>query len=223
MHERKHKGIKRFANEVRNTSVDWDRSVLREATAHHMGLLQQKSGTDLSEVAGLVEGRKAGRRVGPSLEDAFGISRDYMTTSRRARVNEWETVSVGDVVLAGATDPPTLGELQLHAAVELDGETEPPFSFLRRFSVQESPRSWKCKLSEVCTVVETSDIVCALIWGGNPPGRNDRPEALAYDALCGPLMIAVAAATFVLASSVLTVPFRTIAVYRFMAMLVEHR
>ena len=36
VHERKHKWVKKYANNVHNTSGDWDRSVLREATAEHL-------------------------------------------------------------------------------------------------------------------------------------------------------------------------------------------
>ena len=37
--ERKHKTPKRFGNEMRNTSYQWDSSILREVTNHHIATL----------------------------------------------------------------------------------------------------------------------------------------------------------------------------------------
>ena len=40
VHERKHKAVKKYCNIHFNTSVDWDRSVLREITCDHIGRLK---------------------------------------------------------------------------------------------------------------------------------------------------------------------------------------
>jgi len=70
--ERKHRIPKRYANNIRNTSSSFDASCLREVTCHHLNILRDV------DFSGMILGR-----IGKT----------------KARINTYEVVSNGDVVL----------------------------------------------------------------------------------------------------------------------------
>ena len=89
-------------------------------------------------------------------------------TSMRARCNKSEIVPKGDVVTIGHATPPFLGEVLLHVAVSA-GVTSEVVTLVSEFHVTAtSKRSWKCTRYDKNTLFCTIDLVCALVWAGDP-------------------------------------------------------
>ena len=118
VHERKHKMVKRYSNDVRNTT-SFEKTILSEVTCHHLAELECESKFDLS-VRLISPVRAAGPKLISFLASAFSIEGDNVvyTTSARARVSEFEVCRRQDVVLF--LDPCTLkvqcGEVCFFAA-----------------------------------------------------------------------------------------------------------
>ena len=167
VHERKHKGIKRFANAVFNTSIDWDKSVLREFSCLHIERLISFPLMQFSAQAGLQEGKPPSRRMLPVIQRALGpFPKDQLQVARTARVNEFERVSVGDVVTIGNATPPLIGQVVMHISVRVGVAVE-FVSMIEQCEIQsESKRSWKCKFAQ-SKLVLTGDIVSATTWAGD--------------------------------------------------------
>ena len=166
--ERKHKHVKCFANEVRNTGIDWDQSVHRETTSSHLARLASAGHMTFAEVAGLIGGRKPGRKMLLQMRAVIGeFPADTLRTSAKARVNKYEIMSVGDVVLVGECSSPIIGKVAFHASVSDSGATEIT-SVIEEFTIQEAlQRSWKCTNAGKLSVFNTSDVFCALISAGD--------------------------------------------------------
>lgn len=176
VHERKHKAIKRFANEIRNTNCDWDKSVLRETTTLHIEHLANgpahKFATDAMLIGSKQPDRKTLAAVLPLLG---GFSPESIQTSPRARTNRFETVAVADVVLLNDCDVPNIAKVLFHVSVS-DGGESMTLTGVQEFDILSStPRHWKCMPTERNKVVCTSDIVCAAIYAGNAPMTVLRP------------------------------------------------
>ena len=167
VHERKHKGIKRFANAVFNTHIDWDKSVLQEFSCLHIERLISTPAVQFSAAAGLVHCSAPSRRLLSVIQAAVGpFPKEQLRVGRTARVNEFEKVSVGDVVLIGVGSPPIIGEIVMHVAVSDSGATE-LVSIIKRFKIQsEGDRFWKCVDPGETAIVSTGDIDTAAIWAG---------------------------------------------------------
>ena len=97
VHERKHKLVRRYGNEVTDPRV-YELSVVRELTAHHVAELSEAGA--LEHKVGLVNPRVAPNRLrnalGPELDLQAG---DVLETSSELRYSVLGTVKVKDVVL----------------------------------------------------------------------------------------------------------------------------
>lgn len=101
VHERKHRMVKRYANEICNTSR-FERSVLGELTSHHLAALSKPHLFDYE--VGLVSPRPAHLKLAQLVEAELGVQGGNCLTSNEARVSGVATCSRGDVVLLrGAT------------------------------------------------------------------------------------------------------------------------
>ena len=177
--ERKHKHAKRFANEVTNTAVDWDKSVLREVTSAHISRL---SGLPADEYTGgvrLVASRPPSPALRRTLIDALGDFPDgAFATSLVAHVDQHgERASVSDVVLlqqrdaAGAAAPSmTIGQVLWHVSVSDAGHLH-VLTCVREWSIdEEQTRCFKCRRSENTIVVPTQWVIAATVWAGKEDG-----------------------------------------------------
>ena len=163
--ERKHKMPKRYGNEIRNTSSNWDASVLREATNHHLGALTSTNGHFRFD-AGLVDEHPVKPKLGASLQAAFGAELQF-NTANVARINEWERCCVGDVVLADNEDAALVGEVVMHLSYTLHGEYV-AFSCIRKWQPTATLlRSAKWLRTQRLEFVLVRDIRCALIWAAS--------------------------------------------------------
>ena len=163
--ERKHKGVKRYADNVTNCGntedTRWDRSVLREITADHVHALQQDPlRFDVS--SGLDKARQAAQALRDRLAIQFGEG-DF-EVARVCRVNEWEKVAVGDAVVVAHCDSCFVGEVLQHIC-RTRGCEKANFTLISKFDFDSD-------LNERCSVhrrggavwVGTSAIECAVTW-----------------------------------------------------------
>ena len=168
VHGRKHKSIKRYANQVFDTSGDWDASVSREVTSGRLERMAASGPTMFSESAGLVQLRapslKMMRWIIGVLGDGFAAATTM--TSRTARADKYEYSTIGDLALVGHTDPPVTGRVVFHISIQVDELVECA-SLIDEYEVTEvQNREWKCKLAGRQTLFEMSDIVCFLAYAG---------------------------------------------------------
>ena len=99
VHERKHKMVKRYSSEVRNTNT-YETTILSEVTCHH--LQEMESDTKFDLTIGLISPKPAKRRLIAFLRAQFAIEHNanvVFMTSASARVNEFEVCRPRDVVV----------------------------------------------------------------------------------------------------------------------------
>ena len=168
VHERKHKGIKRFANNMMNTSDCFDGSILREVTHWHLAKLKDAPVIQFSDEAMLDGGGCPSARMHKKLIAIIGaFPKDALSISRCARINRFEKVSVSDIVQVGTAEPPVIAKVEYHIEVR-SGVASQCISILQEFAVESAhERCWKCRKLDGLIIVETQHIHCALVWGGN--------------------------------------------------------
>jgi hypothetical protein len=105
VHERKHKMVKRYSDQVRNTKI-FEKSILSEVICHHLSELERESKFDLRP--GLVEPtRKAPRKLVNFLRSILDLPHDGIEykTSSKARVSKFEVCHRRDVALLRTLAP----------------------------------------------------------------------------------------------------------------------
>ena len=159
--ERKHKGVKRFANNLYSLRDNWDASVLREVTCMHMHGLHDRKKFSLEH--GLIDGKPAGQALQAQLRPMFP-NVGVFKYSLEARCNEWEIVHKGDVVVLRSperADKHVAGEVMQHISYEVGGAVS--VCTLVRMLGYESRVNNRCSLHRVCNLawVRTNTIVRA--------------------------------------------------------------
>ena len=97
--ERKRKVPKRYADPCKNPDNNYARIVLRETTCHHLSALTQEHFNARPRVLRPGPGSAKMRAM---LSNVFGVA---VPCGRSVRVNEYEVVSVDDVVWASVGHP----------------------------------------------------------------------------------------------------------------------
>ena len=118
VHERKHKGSKKYANHNTNTSSDWDGCLLRDVTCHHLTALQNENHF-ASEIA-LLHPYTPSAKVMSALSGQFGPA-SYLV-SKAARTRGGDQVSDGDVVLYHDGANLCAAKIGMLVSAELHGE-----------------------------------------------------------------------------------------------------
>lgn len=174
--ERKHKSVKRFADNNANcgddSSLEWDRGLLRDITCRHLSNLENDVGQFKVE-QGLQKPRKITAKLQGELTSMFGAVHAEYQTGHVSRCNEWERVSKGDLVIAEVDGRHLAGKVAYHISMTLLGSTT-YLSLLEPF-VFESDLNGRCSVHKRCTEgkwVFTRDIVTATIWA--PTGDSCR-------------------------------------------------
>jgi hypothetical protein len=160
VHERKHRMVKRYAQDVRNTRM-YERSVMGEVTCQYLADLQNGNAFDFQ--TGLVRPRVAPKQLRDICESCLDLTLDSCLTSSIARISEFESCARGDVVLIRSCggDPVLAG--RLHAHVACDGEQcsiLQPFRFLASSSVTGTAE-WDER--QALTLVPTADVLGAVV------------------------------------------------------------
>ena len=165
--ERKHKGPKRYGNEIRNTSGGWEASVLREVTNQHITFFSDMPQNFFDHDVCLLEPHTPSKRLLVLLQQRFeGISADNCQTSKTVRINRWERASVGDVVLIQHRNDTMLGEIVYFVAAALGEETSVMVGLHRWTILSDGLRSWKCRRRpSIPFLCMADELVCTIIWG----------------------------------------------------------
>ena len=161
--ERKHKQPKRFANEIRNTHGNWETAVARDVTGRHMSTLQNRARQGTSELLDPVYTPSAALTA--TLVGALGEG--TFRSSLSARINEWERVGKGDVVVLNVNGLHVVGQIALLADVEEpDGRTT--FCQLECFDFVSpaGTHGAKYRRNGQHRMQFVRDIVCAVVWSG---------------------------------------------------------
>ena len=116
--ERHHKVVKRFLNNLPNTSLHYDQTILRDSTCFHLGVLKGRKAEDFFQV-GLLHGVAPSPQMEGALGEIFGRGASFKA-AKHVRCNEYEVVSIGDVVLGREGDVEFLGEVAQHVSASTE-------------------------------------------------------------------------------------------------------
>jgi hypothetical protein len=120
VHERKHKMVKRYAQNIYNTRV-YERSILSEVTSHHLANLRSDTAFDLR--IGLLTQRVAPKHLHAKLADILQmpINDLQVNTCIDSRYSRYGTCRRGDVVLVASHGGLPACAGRVHAHVEVEG------------------------------------------------------------------------------------------------------
>jgi hypothetical protein len=123
VHERKHKMVKRYAQNIYNTRV-YERSILSEVTSHHLASLRSDTAFDLR--VGLVSQRVAPKHLHAKLADILqmpisDLQAHGVNTCVDSRYSRYGTCRRGDVVLVASHGGLPVCAGLIHAHVEVLG------------------------------------------------------------------------------------------------------
>ena len=170
-HGRKHKSTKKYGNIHFNLSQDWDRSVLREVTCDRLARLVNAPMVQWGVSCELDGGTVISKRAYTALKAIIGsVAKDRIRVAQRVRINQWEKVSVRDVVQIGAAAPPILGTIKTLISITHDSGTQVIAIVDELRVLSESPLSWKCARGAGLITVEAAHIQTALLSGGGASG-----------------------------------------------------
>ena len=161
VHERKHRMIKRYQNDVRNT-IAFDKSVIAEVLCQQFAELSRASSfkLDVGVIGPRAAPKKLANFIREELDVPIGVA---ITTGAQGRVSRFEVCSRGDVVLFLSNDAVMIGELYLHA--ECAGEPISIISTWALLSECENSGTSKVRIKDDDTqVVNMSDILCSVIY-----------------------------------------------------------
>ena len=167
VHERKHRMVKRYCNDVQNLKTsEW--SVLSEVTCHHLAALKNTSTFNFS-VGLLPPVRPASKKMLKFLCETVGRDDINCNTALAARVSMFAVCRTRDVVLLkNSTGQMVAAELWFHASV--DGESVSLVSIWEPLTNEAGMgnRTWKSG-SEHVMLVPTGDILtpCTYRRGAN--------------------------------------------------------
>ena len=121
--ERKHKHPKRFTQEIRNTSLDYDASALREVTNRHISVLCSPDSTHFQTEPGLLDPRTPSKQMLLELCECFNCRAEFHT-AQKARYNKWEKCSRKDVVLINDAGVKRVGHIMMIFKASLPGRVD---------------------------------------------------------------------------------------------------
>ena len=128
VHERKHRMVKRYTNNQRNTQ-SYESSILKEITCQHLHDLMPKFKFSL-EVSLQEPITTCSAHMVKMLSESLNASGAAFTTSRSVRASKFEIVHVGDIVVF--QDETRLGAAHVKHLVAIDGL---PLAIIDHFSV----------------------------------------------------------------------------------------
>jgi hypothetical protein len=170
VHERKHKVSKRYANDIKNTSV-YELSLLKQVLSHELALLKQP-GLFKFDVC-LIKPRKASAKAFEFLSSCFEVplNADLCFTSSTVNLLPAGSCSKKDVVLLRSDDGAVLaaGEIWMHSSC--NGRCMSLVSMWILVEYTEPTGFAKWQRQDNPKLISTSQILCATTY---TVGRNDR-------------------------------------------------
>ena len=194
VHERKHKHVKKFANEISNTSSDWDRSVLREISLARLWRLESMPHDQFCAGVNLKFPKSPSKRLQDAFKATLKLPADTVfSTSEVVQVDNYgEHIHVGDVALYrkiadGAAAPGiSVGKIEWHASFTHADELS-VVSCLEEFDIcEDKSRCLKCRATGRHVVEPSHALIAAAIWAGEDGGVLTvlKPlHALQYDSI----------------------------------------
>ena len=163
--ERKHKVVKKFADNLK-PRVDGSATVLRDVTAAHLHSITEAD--HFCTEPGLMQPTK---NCEPNLRERLAVhfvGAASFSTSLSARINEWEVVGVGDVVLyKGDDNIANAGRLAFHVAVSYPGGAVDHISLVEAWSFVDHDHvssRWRRGDRSNLAIVLTKAIVASVVW-----------------------------------------------------------
>jgi len=168
--ERKHRGPKRYANEITNISSGTSQSLLMEVTSHHLGQLSNPDAFSFD--VGLVGGRRAPLKTKQVLTAELQLGADAADSLKYAVESRFSPVATchkGDVVIL--RDPSgalVAGKVQLHCSV-----LGLPLSLINSYTVHKrEPCGYSIWTpSEENHFIETHEILETVVFSELPNGK----------------------------------------------------
>ena len=160
--ERKHRAVKRFANQIQNTSRDYSTSVLREVTCRHIAKLQLPTARHFESDPCLIEPKTPSARVRDMLQAEFGNGN--VMVSRTARFNKWEKVSQGDLVMYQLGTSYGIGRVVLLASIADDDESAVIFMIAGATILRVRDKDITIRLSGRNFMAVADDLLHTLTW-----------------------------------------------------------
>ena len=164
VHERKHKVAKRYGNQITNLSSNWEKSVLREVTSHHIAALTIDCGHHFGDGVALVHPAVPSSKFTQALIEQLQISGLECTfsTALCAKINKHERCWKGDVVEVSSGN--FVGEVKWHLAVKTPQETIYLSCVSKWHKVSHGNGFSKWRRTDEMEVCLTSAIVRSLVW-----------------------------------------------------------
>ena len=153
VNERRHKEGKRIANDIRNTSVNFEKSLLEDITNNHMANLEA---SDFSVRPGILGGSRPSDALLATLRNTFPHCAN-LRVGKRARFSEWGEAQTGDVLEFVSRGRPFLVDVAI--AVQADGDV----FFLGQVYEQCSESRYRTKFWTPCA---TETLIAAGLVAG---------------------------------------------------------
>ena len=165
VHERKHKHPKRFANQVTNTTGNWEGSVLRDVTCNHVHALRSDDGRFNLDAA-LVAPHRPSKKMLSELLSTIGPAEYRVSNSARAA--SYEKFFKGDVVLYKAEGLIRAGQVGLLVSVSAAGKESLVVGVEKFAHVQSMQRGHKWRRTKDTRLCLLGDVIGAVIWRETP-------------------------------------------------------
>ncbi len=162
--ERKHKGVKRYADAILNHHV-YNRSVLSEIIAHQLAILRQDGALDLTP--GLRDPGAASRAIADFLRSEFGnvAAHAQILHSSSGRLASQETVTKSDAVLIRSEDGENFVCGQVWFLAEIKGiRTCALVSFWEFESYDQPSGSAIWRIVDRPSLIDFNLMLCPVIW-----------------------------------------------------------
>ena len=119
---------------------------MREVTAQHLASLQRDDSVHFVEAACLIQPRRPNKKLLKQLQASWGCDAHVtFRVSQTARVNKWEKVAVGDMVLCDVDGHSNIGRVVLLASVE-DSVEKGAFASITTYNiVSVRDRDWSVR------------------------------------------------------------------------------
>jgi hypothetical protein len=157
--ERKHKMLKRYANDLDNTS-HFERSLMAEVVCHQIQALDDPN--TFSSAIGLVKPQKAPRKLADVLMAEFQVEYEFVATATTSRFSKFATCSKKDVVLFTKGASYVAGEIWAHADIHGVAVSIVSEWALLEHAAATMSATWTVQQNPV--YIATSDILAACVW-----------------------------------------------------------
>ena len=165
VHERKHRMVKRYTNNQRNTRT-YERSVLAEITCQHMHCLSLES--TFNSTVGLRDPISlCTPAITKSLQECLGAPGGECTTSKTARVSKFEVVRIADVVVFRDVVGLLIGQIKRLVAID-----DLPFAIIEHWPLEsKNVQQGTVMLFTRCALkfISLDNILTACTYTRKPP------------------------------------------------------